>query len=72
MDRSSKKLDILEKASYLLTTVKSIFSKVAGRGLQSVASFSTKITFFTVLVLTKEMSRKWHLRQNLLKSTLKV
>ena len=48
MERSSKKMDVLEKAWYLLTTLKkSIFSKVAGPGLQSVASFSTKITFIT-------------------------
>ena len=41
-------MDILEKACYMLTTLKKIiFSKVAGRGLQSVASFTTKITFFT-------------------------
>ena len=41
-------MDVLEKAWYLLTTLKkSIFSKVAGPGLQSVASFSTKITFIT-------------------------
>ena len=37
-------MDILEKACYLLTTLKkSIFSKVAGPGLQSVASLTTKI-----------------------------
>ena len=48
MERSSKKMDILKKDSYLLTTLKkSIFSKVTGPGLQSVASFSTKISFFT-------------------------
>ena len=49
MASSSMKMDILEKACYLLTTLKksSIFSKVAGPGLQSVASFSTKINFFT-------------------------
>ena len=42
------KTDILERACYLLTTLKkSIFSKVAGPGLKSVASFSTKTTFFT-------------------------
>ena len=41
-------MDVLEKAWYLLTTLKkSIFSNVAGPGLQSVASFSTKITFIT-------------------------
>ena len=41
-------MDILEKACYLSTTLKkSIFSKVAGPGLQLVTSFSTKITFFT-------------------------
>ena len=45
MERISKKMDILVKACYLLTTLKkSIFSKVAGPGLQSMANFSTKIT----------------------------
>ena len=48
MERYSKKMDILEKACYLLTILKkSVFSKVAGPGLQSVASLATKITFFT-------------------------
>ena len=41
-------LDILEKACYLPTTMKMfIFGKVAGPGLSPVASFATKITFFT-------------------------
>ena len=48
MERGSKKIDILEKACYLLTPLnKSVFSKVAGLSLQWVASFSTKMTFFT-------------------------
>ena len=48
MERGSKKINILEKACYLLTTLnKSVFSKVAGLSLQWVASFSTKMTFFT-------------------------
>ena len=41
-------MDILEKACYQLTTMKKfIFNKVSGPGLLSVASFTTKITFFT-------------------------
>ena len=44
MERCSIKMDILEKACYLLTTLKnSTFSKVAGPGLQSEASFTKKI-----------------------------
>ena len=43
MERCSK-MDILEKACYLLTTLKkSIFSKVAVPGLQSVATIVDKI-----------------------------
>ena len=43
MERCSK-MDILEKACYLLTTSKkSIFSKVAGPGLQSVTTIVDKI-----------------------------
>ena len=46
------KIDILEKACYLLTTLKkSIFSKATGPGLQTVASFSTKTTFFSKSVI---------------------
>ena len=52
MERCSIKMDILEKACYLLTTLKnSTFSKVAGPGLQSEASFTKKITCFTELFL---------------------
>ena len=63
-------MDILEKACYLLTTLKkSIFSKVAGPGLQSVASFSTKIIFFTEL-FSKIVSRAELNSLNSLKSYL--